>query len=66
MSGPIWDLCWAKNSVFLFWHDQPQKEHAATRRNTPFMGHVGAMLGLRWVYVGTCRLAVPPIFALTL
>ena len=34
------------------------------KRNTPFLGHVGAKLGLRWVYVCTCTYLWVPIFHL--
>ena len=30
--------------------------------NTPFLGHVGAMLDLRWVYVGMCLQGLSPSF----
>lgn len=67
--GPCWGHvgpCWAhvgKNGVFLFGHDQPQKEHAVfgslglgtkAQMHAPFLGHVGAMLDLRFMFVRTC------------
>ena len=44
-------LCWAKNGVFLL----------EAKRNTPFWGHVGAMLGPCWAYVGPCWAYVGPM-----